>query len=85
MSTICHSFQNFGERYAGPFMGRKADLGTQPPRKILVTTPLRPPENEGNAPLNRPCQGYVKDDVCGSRTLCYANKPVSHQVFAVAE
>ena len=54
-------------------------LGAQPPRKTLVTTPSRLPENEENASFKTDylkkmlCQGYAKKYYESKRLfLCYA-------------
>ena len=52
-------------------------LGAQPPRKIMVITPSRLPENEENAPVKTDylkkmlCQGYAKKLFMNQRDCVY--------------
>ena len=66
-------------------------MGAHPPRKTLVTTPSRLPENEENASFKSDylkkmlCQGYAKNAFMNKRDCFYVMhfKSASHQVVAV--
>ena len=72
--------------------GANGGFGGAAPKKLLVTTPSRLPENEENAPFKTDylkkmlCQGYAKNVFMNQGHCFYVMylKSGSHQVVAVA-